>query len=179
MISIFAAALTAQPASAALQLVTEGCQFEGCRSSGEWIAKRDVPVYAALRSRHRIGVVRIGQHVHVLGTWIVTTKVGVAVLKSELHYSPQPPSRAELHLKPGTRLRVLFYEGEGYLRMMTPAGQRIDLDEESARTITPFHAIDWVKLRLPNGRIGWSNELQSFDCNDALAANDRCPTPAP
>ena len=64
--------------------------------------------------------------------------------------------------------QALYDEGEGIVIAMLPDGRRIGIAQSDFREISPFAATDWVRLRLPDGRTGWSNRRDAFLCSSHM-----------
>lgn len=157
-------------------VISPGCQGELCYSTGSWIAKRDLPLFDRVNGTRRIGTIRKGTHVEALEGRVVTTKVGLArmlVTGDYLHgYGSKGP---RVHVRKGELVYLLHLEGEGLFAAMTRDGRRISIngdpgdgDSVDYRKLLSYEATDWVKVRLPNGHVGWSTPREDFLCSDHM-----------
>lgn len=173
MIGIFSLALAlaaAPPSHPRAPIVTEGCQGEGCYTTGHWVAERTLPLFDRVNGRRRIGTILAGTSVVALESRVVTTRVGLGrMLRGGEYLHNYGSEGPRTHVRKGELVYLLYYEGEGYHVAMTRAGRRISVSDAGDgltdfRTLRPYAATDWVKLRLPDGRIGWSRRWGSFRC---------------
>jgi hypothetical protein len=152
-----------------VQLSTPGCQGEGCRDSGEWVANADLPLFADVHGGQPMGRIARGTRVTALRGLVVTTRVGIGVTLSSAAHLPGDASRQSLvPLPAGTRIRTLYYEGEGIVIAIAPSGERIGIEQSAFRVVTDFVATDWVRLRLPDGRTAWPNRREQFRCSSHI-----------
>jgi hypothetical protein len=158
---------TAHPTPAPLS--TPGCQGEGCYDTGEWVAEADLPLFAAPGAAKPVGTITRGTKVTALEGRILTTRRGIGVtIGTAMHLPADPPGRSLIRVPAGTRIRTLYDEGEGIVIAMLPDGRRIGIARDDFREITPFAATDWVRLRLPGGRTGWSSRRDAFLCSSHM-----------
>lgn len=164
----------------------DACPFECC-TYRDWVAESDTAVYRGARSSEEVGAIRAGQTVEALGG-----NVYVAPVPVEVTYAT---TMGPLQLDVGETFYLLDYLGEGYRRVWH-SGKPAEFetyemrDPDAAVTsrttnyrsceapsdrcwwrIAPEHrrqaAEWWVRLRLPDGREGWSSAPGNFSNTDA------------
>jgi len=157
-------------------IISPGCQGELCYDNGRWIATRDLPLFDRPDGKRRIGTIRKGTEVVAIEGEIVTTKVGLARMLRGGDYlhgygSQGPPVR----VRKGELVYLLHLEGEGLHAAMTRDGRRISINNYAGdgnpidyRQLRPYAATDWVKVRLPDGRVGWSRPREDFLCSSHI-----------
>jgi hypothetical protein len=156
-----------------LPVVTPGCQGEACWTKGVWIVKAPLPLYAKPGAPKPVATLRKGLRITALDGIIRTTRIGTAVLVQDIDYVE--PGGERVRLMKGASVRVLYDEGEGYFGGLAPDGRPIQLEYEQFRTLTEFRADDWVRVRLPSGRIGWiRHDYDRLDCSSYYDDYDRC-----
>jgi hypothetical protein len=167
--------LAGQAAPAPAAVVTPGCQGEGCFHKGKWVAERDMPLFARPGSTKQVGWVRKGMRVTALGGVIRTTRVGTGMTLEAARHLPADGSGTSLvPLPKGARIRTLYYEGEGIVIAIAPGDRRIGIEQGSFRELQHYRATDWVRLRLPGGRTGWSNRRVDFACSSHSDLSEAC-----
>jgi len=167
-VAILSAASPAEQ-SPRVPLSTPGCQGEGCYDTGDWVAEADLPLFAAPGGATPIGTIARGTRVTALGGLILTIRPGSGVtIGTAMHLPADPNGKSLIRVPAGTRIRTLYDEGEGIVIAVIPDGRRIGIGRNDFRQVTPFVATDWVRLRLPDGRTGWSNRRDAFLCSSHM-----------
>ncbi len=146
------------------------CPFECCQY-GNWTVDNDTDLFAAPGSKRVVGNARNGDRV-----------VG---LTGEVHLTPEPVIVLTGGDLPKNSIAfVLDYGGEGYWSVYT-RGKIVSTflvyekyclhvsDSCGAETLFPEakrkNPVWWVKVRLPNGVIGWSDRPDNFNGKDGCA----------
>jgi hypothetical protein len=159
------------------------CPFECCTYRA-WRARAPVKVYQGRSTRSEIAFeVAKGQWVRALTGVVVTYRYGVTkVLKPiKLGYRVTYPVENDplLSLQPGELLYTLHYLGEGFdlfwykgqLYSDQIASREPDPDppppELNLQVLSRPRDVWWAKVRLKDGRVGWTNEPHKFGNIDA------------
>jgi len=148
------------------------CPFECCTYC-EWWASNSTPIYAGPSSKSaQIQMLRKGEHVKALTGFVRTQAQEFVVTSDHGRY------------RVGAKLWVYSYHGEGHF-LVWFAGKMYDEDlnfspyggstgkrcEEGSDCwghLTAEHKSDWwIKLRLRNGRIGWTNRGSDYANTDS------------
>lgn len=148
------------------------CPFECC-TYREWWSLRPINVYARPDlAAKRIRTLARGEHVRAV-TGFVRTRAGqFLVTKDKGRY------------RHGETIWVYTYHGEGYFLIwydgqmseeglgFSPyggsSGNRGEVGSDSWGHLTTEHSSQWwIKLRLRDGRIGWTNQGSDFKNTDA------------
>lgn len=167
-----ALAVASPPPPPRAPIVTKGCQGEGCYETGSWIAKRTLPLFDRVNGRRRTGTIRKGTRVLAIESRVVTTQVGVGrMLRSGDYLHNYGADGPRTHVRKGELVYLLYDEGEGLHAAMTRGRRRISVNDYAGDgepinflKLRSYAATDWVKVRLPDGRIGWSRPRNSFRC---------------
>jgi len=148
------------------------CPFECC-TYREWWARQPVIVYTRPnRASLRIHTVKKGEHVRALTGFVRSRARQFLVTRDHERY------------RRGDTLWVYTYHGEGFFLVwhdgkmyeedlgFSPyggtAGTRGEIGNEMWGHLATEHSSEWwVKLRLRDGRIGWTNHGDYFDNTDA------------
>ncbi len=151
------------------QYIAEGvCPFECCRY-GDWTVLDDTDLIAAPGTERVLGKAKKGTRVFAI--------------TGEVHLRPEPVEVLDDgELPKNTIAFVLDSEGEGYGHVYT-RGKVISVSLEYAEycfhpspscwgeTLSPpsqrRQQVWWVKIRLANGLVGWTDKVQNFGGNDA------------
>jgi len=146
------------------------CPFECCTYK-EWTAKAKT----ILRKYHKdsapvVGVIQSGEKVQGLTGVVITTKPGKVKILKALTLDEDK----KISLKPGDIIYSLHYVGEGYdmfwFKGQTFVAQTsIETDKKTEywETLTLPEWEWWAKIRMANGKIGWTRQLDNFDHIDA------------
>jgi hypothetical protein len=156
------------------------CPFECCTYQN-WIATDTVNIHRS-RSEASPTAYRIAPRETVRGLTgvVVTTRLGIAKILKPTTFGDSPDSDApELALQPGDTLYLLHDLGEGeelfWYQGHVYSGE-IDIrmvganPTSSSETLSVLSAPEtewWVKVRNKAGRIGWTNQTDSFQNMDA------------
>jgi hypothetical protein len=148
------------------------CPFECC-TYREWWASQPIPVYARPDPKaKRIRILSKGEHVRALTGFVRTRANQFLVTTDKGAY------------RRGDQLWVYTYHGEGNFLVWHKGrmyqenlgfspyggslGTRGDVGPKSWGHLTSEHSSEWwIKLRLSNGRIGWTNRGEDFKNTDA------------
>jgi hypothetical protein len=170
-------ALVQQPAEPGPPVPYEdegACPFEGCVYR-TWTANRAVAVRTERRSDAPIAfLLAKGARVQALTGVVVTHTAG------RVEFPKPVELRTELGLlriQPGETLYLLTYKGEGYTKAWFKGRFYDDMDASgivnAACDVVPERCIGkiverslttwWVQIENSRGRVGWSNEPESFD----------------
>jgi hypothetical protein len=163
------------------------CPFEGC-TFRNWLVTKDSPLFSTWEKDGKtIGTLKKDQVVTGLtGVHITWEPDRIQVLK------PIP----ELHLQPGDIILRYQYLGEGFanvwvngewkesydLTFVTEMDNSGCLRDCPAKVISEGRKDWWVRVKTPQGTIGWAKADDQFDCMDALGGDNKCeslqsPTP--
>jgi hypothetical protein len=155
------------------------CPFEGCHF-GKWIVTHDGPIFSSWREgRKLVASLKNGQ--------IVTGLTGVHIT-----YEPdrvlilQPIT--ELQLQPGDIVFRYMYHGEGFADIWVKGQWKKEYDctfiteknnsgclhDCPAKVISVGRKEWWVRLKTPDGLVGWVKVEDQFDCMDSLGGDSRC-----
>jgi len=147
-------------------IAKNACPFECCRF-GDWTVLANTRLVAKPGSDRVVGTALKGSR--------------VTALTGEVHLTPEPVGvLINGHFPKDSIVFVLDNLGEGYANVYTN-GKIVEAEESYAEycfrpseacwgeTILPRVpvAIWWVKIRLPNGVVGWSSQSNRFGNNDA------------
>ncbi len=147
------------------------CPFECCRY-GDWAAMQDTELVAAPGDPRVVGRAMKGSRVDAL--------------TGEVHLRPEPflALTADGGVPKDSIAFALDYQGEGYRHVYTRGkvvsvfaavadycfrasdacwGETLDSREERKEPVW------WVKIRLPNGVIGWTDKAERFDGKDGCS----------
>jgi pentatricopeptide repeat protein len=142
------------------------CPFECCHY-GEWTASEDTNLFDAPGSSRVVAKVAKGTR--------------VAALTGEVHLTPEPVVVLGGELPKDTIAFILDYQGEGYSHVYS-RGRILSLfsgvadyclrvsdacwGERLAPEVHGPEPVWWVKVRLANGTIGWTDKPDHFDGKD-------------
>lgn len=176
MLVMLVSACAAPELRAPVLLTEKGlCPFEGCVYR-EWVTRKKTPIYAAPEQNTKvIGHLSAGTHVQALTGEVHTAKPGkYRVRKTYGKY------------KPGDLLWLYGYHGEGVYTVWF-AGKLYEEEFSSVNYIGEGgnrcddknwcwgvleqapESVWWVKVQAPDGRIGWTNQLENFDGKDLFS----------
>jgi hypothetical protein len=152
------------------------CPFEGCVYR-TWTANRTVVVRTQRRADAPVAFrLTKGSRVRAITGVVVTTKPG----RVEFH---EPfDTRQGLVIQPGETLYLLTYQGEGFTKAWFRGRLLVDLDVSEffnnvcdvrperckGRVVEAWTRTWWVQIENSSGRVGWSNEPESFDGRNAI-----------
>jgi hypothetical protein len=146
------------------------CPFECCTYK-EWTATAKT----ILRKDHNdsspvIGIIKAGEMVQGLTGVVITTKPGKVKIIKEITLDEEK----KISLKPGDIIYYLHYVGEGFdmfwFRGKTFVDQtsiKTERKTEYWETISLPEWVWWAKIKMSNGKVGWTRELKNFDHIDA------------
>jgi hypothetical protein len=155
------------------------CPFEGCHF-GKWIVTHDGPIFSSWREgRKLVASLKNGQ--------IVTGLTGVHIT-----YEPdrvlilQPIT--ELQLQPGDIVFRYMYHGEGFADIWVKGQWKKEYDctfiteknnsgclhDCPAKVISVGRKEWWVRLKTPDGLVGWVKVEDQLDCMDSLGGDSKC-----
>ncbi len=136
---------------------------------GPWRASRDIPLYAAPRSHHRVGTINVGVVVQaVLGETIVVAPMRfVAARDYQVVKSSNRRKTEAVTMQKGDVFWVLDSGGEGAFRVWWHCGV-VEWDSTNAPpgdsnplTLLGANEERWVQIRDPKtGLIGWFQDKQ-------------------
>ena len=147
-------------------IARNACPFECCRF-GDWTVLASTSLVANPGSERVVGTALKGSR--------------VTALTGEVHLTPEPVGvLIDGPFPKGSIVFVLDNLGEGYANVYTN-GKIVQAEESYAEycfrpseacwgeTILPSvpEAIWWIKIRLPNGVVGWSRQSNHFGNKDA------------
>ncbi len=159
----------------------KACPFEGC-TFRKWVVTMDVTLYSTWkRGRKPVTTLKNGQVVTGLtGVHITFEPDRVQVLK------PLP----ELRLQAGDIILRYMYRGEGFADIWAKGQWRREFNcsfitekdnsgcfrDCHAKVIAEGRKDWWVRVKTPEGLIGWAKAEDQFDCMDSLAGDSKCDT---
>jgi hypothetical protein len=158
------------------------CPFECCRY-GNWTVLEDTDLVSSPGSSRVVGRARKGSRAVGLTGEVHLTPEPVVVLAA-----PEPPMGVLTadELPKNSIAFILDYTGEGYSHVYTH-GKVVDVQTHLSyakycyrpskdcwgETLFPSEGkkeqIWWVKVRLPNGIVGWTDKTKNFGGQDACA----------
>jgi hypothetical protein len=157
----------------------KACPFEGC-TFRKWIVTKDLALYSTWKKgRKPVTTVKSGQVVAGLtGVHITYEPDRVQVLR------PLP----ELQLQAGDIILRYMYRGEGFADIWVKGQWRREFDctfitekdgegclrDCAAKVIGEGHKDWWVRVKTPEGSIGWAKAEDQFDCMDSLGGDSKC-----
>jgi hypothetical protein len=130
------------------------CPFECC-TYREWTVRDSIRLLDRPNGTRVIGSARKGETVRGLTGEVISTPVA-AKANREI---PQT------QIKPGDTFYVLHYEGEGHWKIWFH-GKTMSVDQ-SFFDVPKLKAEWWVKIRKPDGVVGWALSSGQFDHQDA------------
>jgi len=155
------------------------CPFEGC-TFGKWIVTRESTIFSTWKDgRKPVATLQKGQVVIGLtGVHITYEPDRVLVLKPI----------TELQLQPGDVIFRYMYHGEGFADIWVKGQWKKEYDcsfitekdnsgclrDCSAKVISEGRKDWWVRLKTPQGSIGWAKAEDQFDCMDSLGGDPKC-----
>jgi hypothetical protein len=159
---IFATATLGQNSRPPIPFVDKGaCPFECC-TYRDWTVDKPTAVRSTMSDRSRIAFrLRKGEKVRGVTGIVVTSQPGeMRVLKRT--------KIGRFIAKPGDRLYLLTYIGEGFHRVWFKGkiSEEETYDETKFRQIRAPRSVWWVKVRNARGQIGWSREPDNFGNKD-------------
>jgi hypothetical protein len=156
-------------------VIRDGCQGELCSDMGTWIVSAPVELYAKPNSSRQIAILRKGTYLKALGGIVVTTRVGTGVL-TQPYEDHDSYGRLTVQVGKGTRIYILSGIAEGVVVARTLDGRELTVDDSEYEATSECIAHDWVRVRLPNGRIGWveHDDDADFDCSSLFDDRERC-----
>ncbi len=157
----------------------QACPFEGC-AFGKWIVTRESAIFSTWKQdRKPVATLQKGEVVTGLtGVHITLDPDRVLVLK------PIP----ELRLRSGDIILRYMYRGEGFADIwvkgrwmkeydctfITEANNSGCLRDCPAKVISEGRKDWWVRLRTPQGSVGWAKVEDQFNCMDSLGGDPKC-----
>ncbi len=146
----------------------DACPFEGCMY-GQWSVLKPTPIYESIGSGAVIETVLANTHVEA-----VTGEVHVVAGLVEVRASHTAADEKTTYKK-GDKLYLLDYLGEGFTNVWFN-GQIIsdDLSDVTAglpratwaKLVKKPVSTWWVKVTLPSGKTGWTNQPENFGNKD-------------
>lgn len=118
------------------------CPFECC-TYREWSVKADTQLFEKIQSKKKIGQAQKGTF--------------VTALTGEVHTVP-------LKMKEGFYL--LTYEGEGFWKIWQNGKVKSEVKKNWKSEQRP-QSTWWVQIKLPDGKIGWTQEVKNFGNMDS------------
>lgn len=156
------------------------CPFEGCQF-GAWTARETV---VARRSRSTSGArsftVRKGETVTALTGVLVITRPGRVQFRERTDLLT---AEGQISVAPGDTLYLLGYRGEGFTDAWFKGRTYHEVDGAmeffnalcdtrpercAGRVVERQQSIWWVQLRNGDGLVGWTNQTDDFDGEDAF-----------
>lgn len=175
-------------------IVTHDCQGLNCFAGGVRFISRPVRLYgdrfAWNDATHDFGFMAPeGERAEVVEKIVVTWRPGNATLTCNGDYPTWSGDRSwrlgwtpeHLSYSASTPIETLYSIQDGVV-----AGRAARADSDPDRTgrasfglnclrvQSSFSAEDWISLRLPDGRTGWTNDLAALACNGAHDTDARC-----
>lgn len=178
------------------------CPVEACRF-GKWSVQRDTVLYKAPRGTEKVGTARAGEWVESMTGTLYTQEIRVEVVH-RIELEGEDPYVTESwgvvrKLRVGDVFYILGQEGEGFSKIEL-RGRYESLDlypliERDEGTTRYFRSCDdpspkcwwripegnrvqksewWVKIRLPDGIVGWTREINFGDISCIDAEIDPC-----
>jgi hypothetical protein len=156
-------------------IIREGCQGEWCSDVGTWIVNALVEIYAKPNSSSPIATLPKGTRLKALGGIVITTRVGTGVL-TRPYEDHDSNGRLTVQVEKGASIYILSYLGEGVVEARTLDGRELTVGNGEYEATSKWIAHDWVRVRLPNGRIGWveHDDDEKFDCSRSYDDQERC-----
>jgi hypothetical protein len=172
--AIWAGPADARPLRA--PVVSPGCQGEGCFDRGNWLVTGALPLYARPFAPKLLATLPKGTRLTALGGQIWTTRIGAAILQKEvINYDRD--GKVVIRLRKGSRVRLLYDEGEGVVAARAADGRKIEIGDGEFRMLVSFRATDWVRVRLADGRRGWiRHDYEALDCSSHYDDGPICGT---
>jgi hypothetical protein len=164
------------------------CPFECC-SYRRWTVKVDTEILSERRdgAPKRFTVVRSTKVVGVTGV-VVTTRVGRAVVERATTIG-----QSHAAVQPGEEILLLHYKGEGFWKYwlrgaideeFIPSPEDCRQSAERSPTLFAQCAVQvkerpttiwWVQIRHPDGREGWTRQVDHFGNIDACGVSESDP----
>jgi hypothetical protein len=156
-------------------IIRDGCQGEWCSDMGTWIVNGPVEFYPRPNSSRPIAMLRKGTRLKALGGIVITTRVGTGVL-TQPYEDHDSNGRLTVQIDKGARIYILSDIGEGIVVAQTLDGRELTVGHDEYEATSAWIAHDWVRVRLPNGRIGWveHDDDGKFDCSSLFDDRERC-----
>lgn len=194
---------TADAAEPRLHVKSNACPFEGCRF-GKWSVRKATILYDHARGSTPVGTARAGEWVNGVTGTLYVPEIRVEVVHAIELEGDDPYVTESWNVVGKLRVGDVFYilgeQGEGfseiYLRGQTESLDLFPLLERGDGAALYFKSCDqpsskcwwqipennrvqkrewWVKIRLPDGTVGWTREIGSFGNIDCIGAEiDPC-----
>lgn len=172
----------------------DACPFEGC-TYREWTVETDTVLYDKPWGEAPVGTAAVGDKVFGLTGIVYTKPIPITVAVAAKHAAIQPPADpVMLDLVPDETIHLLTYRGEGSFlawygtrlliiephRTMLTTLPDIGWGITSCRDPEPkcwwqvpvgkqrYESVWWAQIMLPDGKAGWTRELNNFGNIDAL-----------
>jgi hypothetical protein len=144
------------------------CPGEGGCMFAEWAAREPLTLYADHRtSAKALGRLTKHERVNGLSSLLVPTRLGSCSVRRAVTGTDEKTGR-DVRLTPGTILRTIYYQGEGFLlayvngAMVSVGGMGDELDCGTE----PTYEL-WLQVRTKSGTTAWTNN------RDALIGTSR------